>query len=231
MSRATRKFVIFLLVVVAILLALHLTPAGEALRDLQALKSRIQQSGRWAPALYLVLGSVLTAIGCPRTLICAAGGMVFGFWKGLLLSTVGSVIGSYVTFLFARWSGREWVEHRLHHMQKLQFVRDNQNLVSVILIRQLPVANILGNLLLSLTRVTHFNFLVGSTIGFLPAGIIVVLSSASLLKDSPGLKAFQLAMAVVLLALMAGTVWHLRRKWTRHAAAEAAPSTTPDDIP
>lgn len=213
MSRSARKFLLMVGALALCVAALHFTPAGRALRDLQTLKERIQDTGPWAPLVFFAVTTILSAIGCPRSVVHAAGGMIFGFRDGLGLSLAGSLAGSHLTFIFARWSGGHWVEEKVRHMRRIQFVRKNQSIFSVVLIRQLPVANIMGNLLLSLTEVKHGVFLLGSLLGFLPAAVIITLSASSLVKDDAHLSVIQLVMAGLLLLIMAGAVWHLKKKW------------------
>lgn len=61
--------------------------------------------GMWAPVAFLAFLVVRPITLLPGQLFAAVGGMVFGFWWGLILSLVGSLLSSVVVHFLARRHG------------------------------------------------------------------------------------------------------------------------------
>lgn len=223
-SGSFRKFILMIGIVAVCLLAIHLSPAKEYLNNIHTLKDTIQAAGIRGLLAVLLGMTVLSAIGMSRLALAFAAGLLYGFTGGLLLSLISSLAGSYGTFLFARWSGREWVMQHIPKKGKLDFFLRKQTWKTVFLSRQLPVANIIINMALSLTHVSHSTFLIGSTAGFLPGAMVAVLTGSSLGKSNPLLSVIQLGFALVVLAVMAVSIWEIRRTW-KNRNAEGAPDS------
>jgi uncharacterized membrane protein YdjX (TVP38/TMEM64 family) len=67
----------------------------------------LSRFGAWAPIVFLLLqvAQVLVAF-IPGEVTSIAGGIMFGFWSGMLLSIFGITIGSITAFAIARKLGR-----------------------------------------------------------------------------------------------------------------------------
>ena len=95
----------------------------EHLLDLQTLQPWLQQWGPWAPLVFVGL-SVLQGVvfWIPGTPFEIAGGMVFGVWGGVFLSSVGIALGNLVAFLLTRRFGKAWVDRWLsnHDVRELE---------------------------------------------------------------------------------------------------------------
>lgn len=213
MLRSGRKLLILLAFVGLALLCLHFTPARRLLSDIGRLKSRFRSLGVWSPLVFFAASTMLATIGFPRLGLTFAAGILFGSGLGIGLALGSTLLGSYATFCIARWCGAEWAERIAGRHRKLDFAMRNQTLATVFLLRQLPITNIILNLLLSLTRVGHGTFLLGSLLGFLPAALVAVLSGSSLGKTSSSISFFQFALAAVIVLLSLTTVLKMKRKW------------------
>lgn len=85
-------------------------PLKEVLNQSHQIKLWLAGTGYAAPAIFMLVSALLTAIGMPRLLLCTLAGVIFGFTWGFVLSHFGTVVGAYGAFIFARWSGREFVQ-------------------------------------------------------------------------------------------------------------------------
>ena len=211
--RSGRKFIFLLLAVGLILLCLHFTPAKHLLLDIERLKSQFRGLGLWAPLVFFLASTLLTMLGFPRLGLTFAAGVLFGSKLGMALALGSTLLGSYASFCVARWCGAEWAERIAGRHRKLEFAMSNQTVGTVFLIRQLPITNIILNLLLSLTRVGHGTFLAGSLLGFLPAALVAVLSGSSIGKTSSSISFFQFSLAVLIVLVSVATVISIKRKW------------------
>ena len=206
-ARSTRRFLWTVTILGATLLAVNFTPLRQYVQNIQWIKARLGETGVLAPVVFLVASTVLIAVGVPRLALCGVGGVVFGFVTGAILSQLSSLFGSYATFLFARWGGREWAERRLRTRPGLRFLNARPSITAIILARQLPVAGLLINLGIALTPVRHGVFLAGSLIGLVPGTVVATLLGSGLGKGS----AVQICAAVFFALASVVSVWRLRR--------------------
>lgn len=121
--RARRRFVYFL--------GFVLTTAAIAffrLRDLpltaESVREAVLSWGALAPFAYIMVLALRPFLFFPSTLLFIAAGLAFGPLLGTLYAAVGGTVGAVVTFLLARWLGREFVQARLP--ARLQRMQENE---------------------------------------------------------------------------------------------------------
>jgi len=187
--------------VLALGLVAYFTPLRSWLAEGGRIKAQLDAFGFAAPWVFTAAAALLTALGMPRLLLCSLGGLVFGFAWGLAWTQAGTLLGAYAIFLMVRWQGRDYT---LNHYPRLRGFSQNlesRGLLSVILIRQLPVNGFYNTVLLGLTPVSHGDFLLGSLLGFLPLGLTACLLGAGLVQGDwlKGMQyiAFGLACSVI----------------------------------
>ncbi len=217
-GKSEKKLLFMTLVVVACIVLVHFTPLKSLTSDV-AWKAHIQALGMWASSIYFIVSVALIAIGIPRMFLCWLAGVLFGFQTGVIIGQFSALFGSYATFVFARWGGREWVQKRIEKSQRLRSMLNKPSTFTIFLVRQLPIAGILPNLILGLTPVKHRYFLLGSFLGYLPSSILVAVIGSSfgkgLTKDSFQHSIWQITAAMVGLGATSLVVWYLRKKLTK----------------
>lgn len=201
--RANGKVLILLAAFLAALGVLYLTPLREILGHPRDISVRMKALGWWAPIVFTAGGALLIATGVPRLLICATGGLAFGLLWGLVWSQAASLLGSYGTFLFVRWAGRDFVLRKWPALQRYEERLRRGGILSVFLIKQAPINSMALNSLLAITRISHFEFLAGTFLGMLPQGVPATLAGASAAQKSFGHAAVYIGLAILLL-LIAG---------------------------
>jgi uncharacterized membrane protein YdjX (TVP38/TMEM64 family) len=97
---------IFVIALIALL------SVGSFFIDLTALQDKIAQAGIWAPILY-ILAKTSTVVFAPLsgTALYVFSVPLFGFWKGVLFSFIGDLIGAVITFYLSRFFGRPVIGH------------------------------------------------------------------------------------------------------------------------
>ena len=207
---SARKLWVFVILGVALFVAVRFTPLGEHISSVSSLKQMFQ-SNDWRTELYFVLLSAfLIMVGVPRLLFCALAGAAFGLWDGLWTSTLASVLGSFVAFRAARWGGRDWLTQRFgQHRLFSRIVHAKPTIGSVFLIRLLPVSNAIINVGLALSKVRNTAFLLGSLLGFLPQGVLAVLIGSGVTHDAPWMGGVQIGVVIVVVAAAA---WYARKR-------------------
>ena len=200
-----------LIVFAALALALTVvmcTPLREYLGNLKNIKAQLRSLGYYAPVIYMACVFALVSIGVPRLLFCPIGGFAFGFIEGLLWTQLATLSGYYVTFLFVRWGGREYVLHHWTKLGRLQKIFDLPAIPAVIIVRQLPISGLITNLMLGLAPIRHIDFLVGTAIGLLPEAIPFTLVASGAVKLGGGEHiGYVVAATVLLIAVWIG-LWY-----------------------
>lgn len=215
-----RKGSVLIGVALVIALVLQYTPLERLLQDLQDGKSLIADWGWYAPFAFMGLTAFFVMIGVPRLVFCFVGGLGFGFVQGLLWSQIGTLLGAWLTYLFARYLARSWVLQKLQSYPRLHKWFGSPSILSVFLVRQIPVGGVLLNLALGVSTVRSGQFLLGSMLGFLPEAVLVTLVGSGLGKDSPEMMLLQIGLFTLCLLTGLWWLWNyqpfrnlIRNKW------------------
>ncbi|HEB95339.1 MAG TPA: DedA family protein [Sedimenticola thiotaurini] len=178
---------------------LYLLPYQDLPGWVEALGRGTAALGWYGPLLFALASAGLTGVGVPRLLMTGVAAALFGVVTGLLASLSGTLLGAWLTFLLARWSGHEAGLDRWPGLRRFSGLLASQGIVPVLLIRQLPLSSFFINLLLGLTAVRTRDFLIGSLIGFLPEAVPVALIGAGLVQSDRALMLQYLLLGLVLL--------------------------------
>lgn len=190
-------------------LLIYSMPIKELLNQSNQIKSWLALTGYAAPAVFVLLAALLTVIGMPRLLLCSLAGLVFGFTWGFVLSHFATVLGAYGTFIFARWTGREYVQQKFPKIVALSQSTHASGWRSVLFMRQLPISGLYNDILLGISTVSHCDFWIGTALGFLPLGVTATLVGAGAIQANITQVAQYLGIAAVAFLLLSLTV-----KWT-----------------
>jgi uncharacterized membrane protein YdjX (TVP38/TMEM64 family) len=211
LRRSLYKAMLVLAIMLTGLIVVYTSPLVGYLKQLTAIQGELDKLGWAAPGIFLLGTAVLVALGVPRLPLCTIGGMVFGFWGGLLLSQLGNLLGAYATFLFVRWGGRDFVVHHWPRVDRLSHVFHRMGIPAVIAARQLPVGGILINAVLGLTPVRHLHFTLGTVIGNLPEAVPFTLLGSGAVYQSRTKGIVCIVFAVAMLAI----IWYFAAKHAR----------------
>ena len=212
-----------------LLLAAGLVVAGLLLRWAGAVLGtewvdrNIRGQGLWGEAIFLLVGTVATAVGAPRQGVAFLGGYAFGAVAGSGLALAGQLLGCALSFGWARLVGRGWAERRLagRFGRRLRPLRDAlaaSPFEATLALRLLPVGNNLAlNLLAGMASIPLLPFLAASAFGYLPQTLVFALLGKGVRVDG----AWQLGLSAVLLLGSVGIgFWLLRRHRAGRALEE-----------
>jgi uncharacterized membrane protein YdjX (TVP38/TMEM64 family) len=190
-------------------LTVYLLSREDLIAYVREINAWITSLGWAAPATFVLFTAALTAIGFPRLLFCSLGGLAFGFVWGLIWSQLGALAGAFATFMFARRFGRRFALKKWPKLRNLAQLLKQQGVVSVLLIRQLPLSSFHLNIFLGLTPVKQKHFVLGSFLGFLPKAIPAALIGASVIQVDSGRLIEYLILATVLFTVFGVLAWWL----------------------
>jgi len=166
-----------------------LAPPGEDLDDFEGIYSSsdklsrfLESLGPYSPAVF-VLFQVLQVIAAPipGELTGVAGGYVYGQSLGLLLSTIGLTLGSWVAFELASILGRPFVERFVSKevLHKFDFLTTNTGATICFLMFLIPgFPKDYLCYLLGLSRMKLSTFLLVSIIGRIPGTYLLTVQGA-----------------------------------------------------
>lgn len=214
LAGSLKKTLILALILAVLLLLCYLSPFRHLFDSFrEQLPNYIRDLGIWAVPAFTLGMAVLVTVGVPRLALCTVGGMVFGFWGGMIWGQVGTLLAYYVVFLFVRLGGYRSHIQALPQLARFSGLLRRGGVPAVILARQIPLHGLLINVMLGLSRIRHRDYLLGTLIGILPEAIPFTLVGTSLTQQSDWSKAGYLAGAVILVALVwLLLAWHLRRR-------------------
>jgi len=199
LGKETRQVLTAVLVVAAFMALAHFTPMKAWITNVQSWKGFVREFGWMAHAVFMLVTAGAVMMGVPRLAFCSVAGLIFGFGEGLLLSLLGSTLGSYGAFILSRHGFRRAAEARAEKWPWLKKMLKKPSVMRVFWARQLMVPGIVLNVLIGMTPLRHSRFLLGTALGYLPLNIAFSLVGSGLGKESITTTMTQLlaAMAVI----------------------------------
>jgi len=141
------------------------------------LTTTLAQGGLRGQSLFLLLATLLTAIGLPRQIPAFAAGYAFGPVYGSAIALVAQVLACSLDFIWARAIGQSFVRRRFGaRLERIDRTLSAHPFITTLTLRLMPIGNnLLLNLLAGLTSVRLLPFLAGSAIGFIPQTVVFAL--------------------------------------------------------
>lgn len=188
---------------------------GDALSE-HWIDTQVRGQGFRGELIFLGMAALTTAVGFPRQVVAFLGGYAFGFIFGSMLAVAGTLMGSLLSFFYARWFGRALVQHRFPgRIRKLDDFLSGHTFTMAVIIRLLPVGSNVGtNLVAGVCSVAALPFLAGSGVGYLPQTLVFALAGSGV-HFNPSLRLTLAAVLFVVSSLLG--VWLYRSH--RHGAA------------
>lgn len=191
-TQALLKVVLLVLFLGVAVWLLFCTGAGQFLRD-AARPDGADERGQirdWiasfdpiaAPIVYIAIYIVGTILLVPGTLLSFVGAMLFGAYFGTLYTWIGATIGATLSFLLAKWLGRDFVD-QLFGGRFAEFEErvEHHGFTSLLILRLLPWFPFTGiNFGSGLTRIRFRDYVLATAIGILPGTFVYQLLFAKL---------------------------------------------------
>jgi uncharacterized membrane protein YdjX (TVP38/TMEM64 family) len=184
--------------------------------QLAQFRQYLQSFGRWAPLLSIgLMVAEAIAIPVPVTIILVANGLVFGVWRGALVSVAGGCAGAMAAYAIGRWVGRRLLERVVPaaSFRWADALMTRYGSWAIVLERWLPgVPGDPISYVAGLTRVPALSFLALTMIGLVPANLAAAYLGSRIASDVP-------PRYWISGLLLAGTIWFGWGFAHRHRAA------------
>jgi len=190
--------------------------------DIAALRSRVDAAGVWGPALFFALYVGLALIPCPKAVLTAAGGALFGLWAGAALSLAAALVGAVISFGVGRLLGRDAVDRLIRgRLARVDALLADHGLSAVLIVRLVPLVPFIAiNYASGLSGVKFRHYVLGSALGMVPGSLAYAALGAY------GTNPWGLAAAgSALIILVVGGSWWARRLDARRGDHTAANHT------
>ncbi|MEG1599765.1 TVP38/TMEM64 family protein [Citrobacter sp.] len=207
----------------------HYSGLSGLITHFQHLQDLIRQSGMFGYALYILLFIVAALCLIPGSVLVIVGGILFGPVMGTLVSLFAATVASALSFLLARWLGRDLLLKYVGHTTIFQAIEKGiaqSGIDFLIFTRLVPLFPYnIQNYAYGLTTISFWSFTVISAVTTLPGLFIYTLMSHELASEGITL-AFMVKLSIagfILFALVqAAKAWARVKRIVPSANGELA---------
>ncbi len=163
------------------------------------MQETLRHHGAWSYLVYVALFITATLCLIPGSLLVIAGGVLFGPLTGSLLSFAAATVASSLSFLIARWLGRDLLQRYVGHTAVFQAIergiaRSGSDFL--ILTRLVPLFPYnIQNYAYGLTAIPFWPFTLISAVTTLPGLVIYSVMASELAREGATL-AFALKLSL-----------------------------------
>lgn len=197
MNKNLKKMIIIVLISIFILLT---TKSISHDLDIYSIKNYISSFGILAPIIYIIMFSIVPLTFFPDSILAIASGLIFGFCKGYIYTTIGALIGGSLAFFIARYLGYDLVKkisnEKLSNIEKLI---NKNGFYIIFLLRLIPLFPFdVISYGAGLTNVKYKHFLGATLIGTIP-GIAVFTNIGA---NSVNISSIEFYVSIAMLILL-----------------------------
>lgn len=177
------------------------------LSSIDAVIAYVRTFGVMAPMVAFGLFVVQAALPVfPYIILAAAGGLLFGFKVGFLISWSGALAGATIAYWVFRLLGADWAESKLKMRFGWDVNRTNGHLAfwGIVVARIVPVIPTpIINAIAAVGGVSFWNFFFSSAIGKIPSAVLYTGLGLALFK-SQDIKLTLFIIAIIIALAVAG---------------------------
>ncbi len=175
MNPRQKTFLKIAVALTALILLFVLLPIREWLT---AFNEFVAGLGAWGMLLFVLVYIVAAVFMIPGSALTLGAGFAFGLVNGMIVTSLGSTLGAGAAFLVGRYLAREKIRAKFASGERFRAVDEavaEQGWKIVGLLRLSPVFpyNVL-NVILGLTGIKFWHYLIASWVGMLPGTLLYV---------------------------------------------------------
>ncbi len=177
--------------------------------------AQLESAGFKGMILFVLAGMLATSIGLPRQMVAFIGGLAYGVMPGVLLSFMAALLGCYLTLQVSRRFLATWVAQRYPNVvTQLDKLLRNDAFVKILILRLQPLGtNLLTNVCMGFTAVSHRVFIAASSVGYVPQMLVFALLGAGVRVGSQ--TQLLLSAILMLISVMLGVALYYRHRQRR----------------
>ncbi|MDW7680384.1 MAG: TVP38/TMEM64 family protein [bacterium] len=221
------KLLILAAIAAAIFLIFQFTSLSIADFTPTNVKNFILSFGVWAPVVFIVIYALRGAVlVIPVGIMSFAGGLAFGKWFGTIYILIGATLGASLSFMIARYFGRQFIEtfSWLHKGKIKQFDEgiERNGFRMMLFMRLMPLFQYDAvNFGAGLSKIKYRDYVLATFIGMAPGGFINATLGSSL-ENIISVQFFAALGFFILLMFIPTMYKKIRPKRSGEAATESA---------
>lgn len=164
------KFILRSLLAIILIIGIALSIIYHDSIDSAAIQKWIEESGSFAPVIFMLIYVFATVFFLPGSILTLAGGALFGPVWGVFYNLTAATIGAILSFLAARYLASDWVAKKsAGHLKQLISGVEKEDWRFVAFVRLVPIFpfNVL-NYALGLTKIRLWDYSLATYICMLP---------------------------------------------------------------
>lgn len=185
-KKTIQKISLPLLIVLVVFLVFRFTALDPSDLKPEKIRDFIQGFGFFGPVVFILIYTLRAVVlVIPVGVMSLAGGLAYGKWLGTLYILIGATGGSALSFLLARYLGREFIEKlgvfKKGRLKSFDEGVEKNGFKTILFVRLVPLFQYDAvNFGSGLSKMKFRDFVLGSFIGMAPGGFINALLGSSL---------------------------------------------------
>lgn len=195
----TAKYIVSIVVIgVVAFLIYKISSMNLGIKDIQ---NYIEGFGAFAPLVYIIIFALVPLTLFPDSVIAIAGGLVFGFFKGYIYTTIGALIGGTISFYISRFLGRDVVKKLTKDkLDSVEKMINEKGFTIVFLLRLIPLFPFdVISYGAGFTSMKYKDFATATVLGTIPG--ILVFTNIGAKSVNIGSSSFYISIAALILLL------------------------------
>ncbi|MDB8805987.1 TVP38/TMEM64 family protein [Romboutsia sp. 1001216sp1] len=186
--------------------------------DIYTIKEYVKTFGVLAPFIYIVMFSLVPLTFFPDSVLAISAGLIFGFSKGYIYTTIGALIGASIAFFIARYLGKEIIKRKSSDkLEKIERLIEKNGFYIIFLLRLIPLFPFdVISYGAGITNVKYKDFILSTLFGTIP-GIAVFTNIGA---TSLNIKSTSFYISIALLVLLFTVSIFLKNKFLKDKLEE-----------
>lgn len=214
MEEKNRKIIKFIIIAIVIAILIYALNKVNFLKGYgpDEIKNYIDSFGILSPIAYVVILTLLPLLFFPDSVLVIAGGMVFGLFKGVVLTSIGSFLGASVSFYISRILGQKIVSKFLKDKSvNFEKYSKQSGFFIILMLRLIPLFPFkVVSYSAGLSNISFKDFTIATVIGSIPG--IVVYTNLGDKSRNVGSSGFYMSIVLVVILFLLSLV--LKKKFS-----------------
>ena len=177
-SSLLRQLLPFLVIFIAVAVV-----ASQSGIDSETIQAWLDDTGPWGPVMFVVLYAILQALFVSSHIFLIAANAVWPPELAIAYSWLGAMGSGLISFVFARFVARDWVQSRLpDEIKRYDAKLEKSGFLTVLLLRSVFFTSPPLQLGLGVSRVKFLTFLCGTALGNLPTILLSTFALSSFIQ-------------------------------------------------
>ncbi|MBT6176943.1 MAG: TVP38/TMEM64 family protein [Deltaproteobacteria bacterium] len=150
--------------------------------DAQTIEVWLDGKGIWGPLMFIAVFAVLQALFVSAHIFIMAANAVWLPAEAIFYSWLGAMGSGLISFVFARFVARQWVQQRLpEKIKEYDHKLEDSGFLTVLILRTFLFTSPPLQLGLGVSRVKFWPFLAGTALGNIPPILLSTFAASSIL--------------------------------------------------